>query len=80
MIMKFSYEHPDLVKSHPHNSVASGHIVVSPISLGGALASMFAFKLAGENNDWLPRPITCISFASPYNGSDGYRKAFEVRI
>mmetsp|Transcript_19264 Transcript_19264/g.28504 ORF Transcript_19264/g.28504 Transcript_19264/m.28504 type:complete len:438 (+) Transcript_19264:60-1373(+) len=46
-------------------------------SLGGALASLFAFKLAGRNVDWLPRPVTCISYASPRFGTSSVRTAHE---
>ena len=50
-------------------------------SLGGALATMFSFKLAGAGlkRDWVPRPLTCITYAAPFSGSSGYRDAFEVR-
>jgi hypothetical protein len=49
-------------------------------SLGGALATMAAFKIAGENKPWIPKPITCISYASPFVGSAGFRAAHVVRI
>ena len=50
-------------------------------SLGGALATMFSFKLAGAGpkRDWVPRPLTCITYAAPFTGTGGYRAAFEVR-
>ena len=48
-------------------------------SLGAALSSMASFQLAGEDFDWLPKPITCISYASPMIGTTGFRTAFEVR-
>ena len=50
-------------------------------SLGGALATMFSFKLAGAGttSDWVPRPLTCITYAAPFTGTGGYRAAFEVR-
>lgn len=41
---------------------------------------MAAFKLAGEEKDWIPKPITCISYASPFVGSAGFRTAHEVII
>ena len=47
-------------------------------SLGGALASMLAFELAGRDEDWIPKPVNCVTYASPFNGSSGFRDAFEV--
>ena len=47
-------------------------------SLGGALASMSAFKLAGMAEDWIPKPISCVTFASPIIGTDQFGAAFEV--
>jgi len=48
-------------------------------SLGGALATLFSFKLAGagKKRDVIPRPITCITFAAPFSGTAGYRTATE---
>jgi len=48
-------------------------------SLGAALATMFSFKLAGagKKRDWVPRPLTCITFAAPFSGGSSYRAAFE---
>jgi len=46
-------------------------------SLGGALASMSAFKLAGMAEDWIPKPISCVTFASPIIGTDQFGAAFE---
>ena len=45
-------------------------------SLGAALSSLVAFKLAGSDKDWIPKPITCITYASPFVGSGGFRTAF----
>ena len=44
--------------------------------IGGALSSLLSFKLAGSPKPWIPKPITCISYASPLNGSSGFRTAF----
>jgi len=51
-------------------------IYVTGHSLGAALSSLLSFKLAGSPKSWIPKPITCISFASPFNGSSGFRTAF----
>lgn len=40
---------------------------------------MFAFKIAGSSKPWIPKPVKCVTFASPINGSSGFRTAFEVR-
>ena len=48
-------------------------------SLGGGLAQLTAFALAGsEKSTFLPSPITAISFASPTAGDGEYNKAFQV--
>lgn len=51
-------------------------IYVTGHSLGAALSSLLSFKLAGSDKEWIPKPITCISYASPFNGSTGFGKAF----
>jgi len=52
-------------------------LYVTGHSLGGALATIVAFKIAGSKKEWIPRPVTAITFASPINGADDYRTAFE---
>lgn len=54
-------------------------VYITGHSLGGALATMFSFKLAGagKRRDNIPRPITCITWAAPFSGTSGYRTAFE---
>jgi len=44
-------------------------IYVTGHSLGAALSSLLAFKLAGSDLSWIPKPITCINYASPLVGS-----------
>ncbi len=53
-------------------------IYVTGHSLGAALSSLLAFKLAGSDLPWIPKPVTCISFASPFAGTDGFRTAFTI--
>lgn len=57
-------------------------------SLGGALATLFAFNLAGggASEDMLgaqrvaiPKPVKCITFGAPPSGTLEFRTAFEVR-
>jgi hypothetical protein len=50
-------------------------IWVTGHSLGAALSSIAAFKLADK--EWIPKPVTCVSFASPFTGDAGYRTAYE---
>lgn len=52
-------------------------IYVSGHSLGGALASLLAYRLGGGKEDWIPKPVNCITFSSPMVGSEGFRLAFE---
>jgi len=54
-------------------------VYVTGHSLGAALSQLFSFELAGEksNSDWMPKPITCISYAAPRSGTSGYRTAVE---
>jgi hypothetical protein len=51
-------------------------LYVTGHSLGAGLASLLAFKLAGSSKSWIPKPITCITFASPILGTTGFRQAF----
>jgi Putative lipase essential for disintegration of autophagic bodies inside the vacuole len=49
-------------------------------SLGGALAQLLAFQLAGEGSlegFKTASPITAITFASPKVGNGGFRKAYQ---
>eukprot|EP00531_Pseudo-nitzschia_arenysensis_P012401 CAMPEP_0116126142 /NCGR_PEP_ID=MMETSP0329-20121206/6180_1 /TAXON_ID=697910 /ORGANISM="Pseudo-nitzschia arenysensis, Strain B593" /LENGTH=399 /DNA_ID=CAMNT_0003620217 /DNA_START=103 /DNA_END=1301 /DNA_ORIENTATION=+ len=54
-------------------------VYITGHSLGGALATMFSMKVAGGGSSFndIPRPITCISFGTPFNGTAGYRTAIE---
>jgi len=59
------------------NGETGYQIYVTGHSLGGALAHMVSLGLAGAKEDFIPRPVTCISFAAPFSGTGGYRSAFE---
>ena len=39
---------------------------------------MAAFQLAGEDKEWIPKPVIAVTYASPLTGSNGYRQAFQV--
>lgn len=54
-------------------------LYVTGHSLGGALATIFAFKVAASNLA-VQKPITCVSVASPKVGGNCFRKAFQVRF
>ena len=55
-------------------------LYVTGHSLGGGLAQLTGFALAGsEKCTNIPSPITTISFASPTAGDEEYNKAFQVR-
>eukprot|EP00573_Skeletonema_grethae_P012825 CAMPEP_0201694300 /NCGR_PEP_ID=MMETSP0578-20130828/6621_1 /ASSEMBLY_ACC=CAM_ASM_000663 /TAXON_ID=267565 /ORGANISM="Skeletonema grethea, Strain CCMP 1804" /LENGTH=385 /DNA_ID=CAMNT_0048179969 /DNA_START=8 /DNA_END=1165 /DNA_ORIENTATION=+ len=53
-------------------------LYVTGHSLGAALSSMLAFKLAGKNKSWIPKPVVCINYASPIVGTNGFRTAFTL--
>mmetsp|Transcript_909 Transcript_909/g.2576 ORF Transcript_909/g.2576 Transcript_909/m.2576 type:complete len:446 (+) Transcript_909:245-1582(+) len=55
--------------SNPYKIYVTGH------SLGAALSTMFSFFLANEPDDTVPKPITCIHFASPRIGDSKVRDA-----
>jgi predicted lipase len=61
-------------------------IYVTGHSLGGALASIFSTWLAGgaapedtylRKNVPIPKPVTCITFAAPFSGTNEFRFAHE---
>jgi Lipase (class 3) len=47
-------------------------------SLGGALATLFGFAAAAEPDTAIPKPVTVVSFASPYVGDESFRSAHQV--
>jgi alpha-beta hydrolase superfamily lysophospholipase len=54
-------------------------LFVTGHSLGGALATAFAFFAAESADPRIPRPVTCVSIASPKVGNLSFRLATEVR-
>jgi hypothetical protein len=52
-------------------------LYVTGHSLGAALATLLSFQLAGSDLEWLPKPISCITYSSPFVGTKGFRTAFE---
>lgn len=66
-----------LLKQEPDYRVyVTGH------SLGGALATILSFKIAGsgesdEESVPIPKPVTCITWAAPFAGTTGFRTATE---
>ena len=57
-----------MMADHPgYKLYVTGH------SLGAALSSLVAFYLACE--DEIPKPVTCLNFASPRIGDPGFRDA-----
>lgn len=67
----------DMILGDIQNFAEQGYkIYVCGHSLGGALASLTAFKLAGKKSSWVPKPIRCITYASPLVGSSDFLTAF----
>lgn len=59
-----------LLSEHPgYDLRVAGH------SLGGALASIFAFECAAD--DEIPKPVTCITSGAPKVGNLDFLLAFE---
>jgi len=63
---------PTLKKYPGYKVYISGH------SLGAALATEFAFQVAAIDCPEIPKPVTCVSVASPYVGDRDFRKAFKL--
>jgi hypothetical protein len=47
-------------------------------SLGGALATLYSFLIAAEPDSVIPKPVTCISFGSPYVGDESFRLSHQT--
>ncbi|KAL7546875.1 hypothetical protein ACHAWF_010199 [Thalassiosira exigua] len=61
-----------VIKEYPsYKLYITGH------SLGGALATLFAFEIAAEPDSVIPKPVTCVTFASPYVGDQSFREAHQ---
>lgn len=62
-----------LLELHPNYKLyVTGH------SLGGALACLFAFQIASSSELQAPKPVTCVSVASPKVGNEGFRRACQL--
>ncbi len=64
-----------VLKEHPGYK-----LVVTGLSLGGALCQMFSLYAAAETDPLITKPVTCYSFASPKVGALTYRRAVQVRL
>lgn len=60
------------VSFFPHQLYITGY------SQGGAIATLFAFLAAAEPDAIIPKPVTCVSIASPYVGDDSFRLAHQM--
>ena len=53
-------------------------LYVTGHSFAGAIATLFAFLAAAEPDAIIPKPVTCISIASPYVGDESFRLAHQM--
>jgi len=53
-------------------------LYVTGHSLGAALATLFAFKAAGEPDAIVPKPVSLISVAGPYVGDESFANSFQL--
>lgn len=62
-----------MLKKYPgYKLYVTGH------SLGAALCTLFAFEAASEPESLIPKPVTCVSVASPYVGDESFRDAHQL--
>jgi alpha-beta hydrolase superfamily lysophospholipase len=66
--------HKLLAKYPDYKIYVTGH------SLGGALSTLLAFKLAALEDERINKPITCLTIASPRVGNLDLRRAFQVNF
>jgi len=53
-------------------------LYVTGHSLGGALATLFAFQAAALPDNTVPKPVSLISIAGPYVGDSSFREAHKL--
>jgi hypothetical protein len=63
---------PTLMEHRGYKLYVTGH------SLGGGLATVFAFLAAAEPDSMIPKPVTCISVGSSYVGDKTFRAAHQL--
>lgn len=60
------------------NNYPGYKLYVTGHSFAGAIATLFAFLAAAEPDAIIPKPVTCVSIASPYVGDDSFRQAHQM--
>lgn len=73
--------HLENIYLHENSTYKDYNLYITGHSLGGALCTLLAFRLAGGKflkRTGIPTPINCISFASPYVGGEEWNEAFQV--
>jgi len=73
-IEKILMEVTEALEQNPgYQLVCCGH------SLGGALSTLFACSAAASSDPLIPKPVLCISYASPRVGNGNFKEAYQVR-
>ncbi|CAB9517102.1 Lipase (class 3) [Seminavis robusta] len=60
------------------NNFPGYKLYITGHSFAGALATLFAFLAAAEPDAIIPKPVTCVSIASPYVGDESFRQAHQM--
>ena len=78
MFLKYSHNMLRFVRFAHNCLFCVRQLYITGYSQGGALATLFAFLAAAEPDAIIPKPVTCVSIASPYVGDESFRMAHQM--